>query len=506
MASKWAQLRDDILGDALVLAYRPGPPGKPEQEQGLILVHARDAKLLAQVVERLNQFQKESGELKEVQVRDHAGQKYYQRVERDKSSFYYLRDSLLAFTGQEDMLRKVIERTKKGNSEESFVAGQMRLLGADKQLAALLINPRVFQAEMEHKASTARGQDAVTQKAFLSYWKALDGIALTVALDRDLECAVTIRAKMDQLPAPARRLFAEAAQPSELWNRFPDNALLAAAGRLDLAAFLDLLGEFQTKEDNQALHDSLRNLSAALGKDVVKEVLPHLGPDCGLCITAPAAGQEAWFPQTVALLRLSPGEKGVNGDTLLPCKGQSPSPGSKVSPFTPDERLGPALVSAIQSYALLAVLGYNRQNPDKLTLKTVVHDKTEIKYLANSKLFPPGLEPAFALHDGYLAFASSPEAIRQFGLAVPRKGNLTAGAVPILRISTRDLRKFIKDYREPLTATIAEKNQISKEQAGQQLEKFLFALEPVDRLELLQRSLAGQLTLSLRVRPAQPLK
>ncbi len=303
---------------------------------------------------------------------------------------------------------------------------------------------------------------------------------MTVALDRDLECAATIRAKMDQLPAPARRLFAEAAQPSDLWNRFPDNALLAAAGRLDLAAFLDLLGEFQTKEDNQALHDSLRNLSAALGKDVVKEVLPHLGPDCGVCITAPAAGQEAWFPQTIALLRLSPGEK--------------------------DERLGPALVSAIQSYALLAVLGYNRQNPDKLTLKIVAHDKTEIKYLANSKLFPPGLEPAFALHDGYLAFASSPEAIRQFGLAVPRKGNLKAGEVPILRISTRDLRKFINDYREPLTATIAEKNQISKEQASQQLEKFLFALEPVDRLELSQRSLAGQLTLSLRVRPAQPLK
>src|SRR5262245_20572000 len=26
----WARLRDDILGDALVLGYRPGPPGKAE--------------------------------------------------------------------------------------------------------------------------------------------------------------------------------------------------------------------------------------------------------------------------------------------------------------------------------------------------------------------------------------------------------------------------------------------------------------------------------------------
>ena len=32
------QLRDDLLGDAVVFAYRPGPPDKPDQEQGLILV------------------------------------------------------------------------------------------------------------------------------------------------------------------------------------------------------------------------------------------------------------------------------------------------------------------------------------------------------------------------------------------------------------------------------------------------------------------------------------
>src|ERR1700693_5917642 len=33
-----ARLRDDIFGDAMILAYRPGPPGKPELEQGLILI------------------------------------------------------------------------------------------------------------------------------------------------------------------------------------------------------------------------------------------------------------------------------------------------------------------------------------------------------------------------------------------------------------------------------------------------------------------------------------
>src|SRR5262245_2402406 len=37
----WTQLRDDILGDAVVLAYTPGPPGRPSEEQGLLLIHAR---------------------------------------------------------------------------------------------------------------------------------------------------------------------------------------------------------------------------------------------------------------------------------------------------------------------------------------------------------------------------------------------------------------------------------------------------------------------------------
>src|SRR2546430_7288658 len=40
------QLRDDVLGDAIVFAYRPGPPGQPEREQGLFLLYARDPRQL----------------------------------------------------------------------------------------------------------------------------------------------------------------------------------------------------------------------------------------------------------------------------------------------------------------------------------------------------------------------------------------------------------------------------------------------------------------------------
>ncbi len=65
-----AQLRDDILGDAVIFAYRPGGPGKEDQEVGLMLVHARDPKLLAEITSRFNDIQKQSGDLKDVLDRE----------------------------------------------------------------------------------------------------------------------------------------------------------------------------------------------------------------------------------------------------------------------------------------------------------------------------------------------------------------------------------------------------------------------------------------------------
>src|SRR5260370_720059 len=86
----WTQLRDEVFGDAVVFAYRPGPPGKPEQDRDLSLIRARDEKLLAALIERLNAAQKESGELQTLDMRTHAGVNYYRRAERNNTSYYLL--------------------------------------------------------------------------------------------------------------------------------------------------------------------------------------------------------------------------------------------------------------------------------------------------------------------------------------------------------------------------------------------------------------------------------
>ncbi|HEX5272675.1 MAG TPA: hypothetical protein VFW33_19395, partial [Gemmataceae bacterium] len=302
-----AGIADRLFGDAFVLAYRANPPGKTDQDQGLFLLRARDADTLADFVARLNRAQKESGDLKSVEERTHAGARYFRREERKRDSFYYVNGPVLALSSQEAMLRQAIERDRAKGDAEPAVARQLRLLGADRALAAVWINPRAFDAEMAYNLGRAKGAEAVVQRAFLRYWKALDGEAIALALEKDARLTLSLRARADELPPAAKRLLSEAARPSDLWDRFPADALLATAGRLDLAALLEMLGDFQTTEARAATAEALdRTFGAPMGKDFVREVLPALGPDLGFCLLAPAPTDKGPLPHALFAIRVRP--------------------------------------------------------------------------------------------------------------------------------------------------------------------------------------------------------
>ncbi|HMC64780.1 MAG TPA: hypothetical protein VKI65_07560 [Gemmataceae bacterium] len=481
---KWEELRDDVLGDAVVFAYRLGPPGRQEQEQGLLLVRARSEKTLARLVDRLNEVQKQSGDLKEVTERAHNGRKYYQRTERKESNFYFVRGAILCFATREDLLRRAIDLDQQrtpADKELPAVARALRRLNAEESFVALWINPRAFDSELLRKANTSKGAEADFLKAFGNYWKALDGIALHAVLGRDLELRLSIRVKPDVSPAAVRQLWAEAALPSDLWGSFGDDAMLAMAGRLDVPALVSFCSDFFSDDARAAIRAAVdKSVRAVVDKDLTTEVLPCLGPDWGFCVSAPPAADKDWCPHVLAALRVRPGKS--------------------------ESRVDQALLTAIHSLAVLIVLDHNSKHADRMSLKSTTHDKVEIKYLANDKAYPPGLQPAFALKGGYLVLASSPEAIRRFTPPTGRTPVSANGEVPILRISLRALRAYIKNRHDALAAYAANKNQISKEEAARRLEGLLMGLELFDRVELTRRVTTDQATLTLRIRPAEPLR
>ena len=107
----WTQLRDDVLGDAIVLTYTPGPPGKPDAEVGLLLLHARKPEVLNALLDRLTELQTKSGELISVERRRHRGQTYVVRRKKvGGEEFYFVHGSVLAITDKEPSLLSAIDR------------------------------------------------------------------------------------------------------------------------------------------------------------------------------------------------------------------------------------------------------------------------------------------------------------------------------------------------------------------------------------------------------------
>jgi hypothetical protein len=479
----WPRIRDEVLGDAVVAAYRPGPPIGTE-EAGLFLVRARNADLLAQLVQRLNDVQKESGDLKDLVVHNHRGASYSCRVESKGKTFYYLRGPVLAFSPQELAIQQVIELDQRAPSAEtSPLQTSLAHLDTKQSLALLWINPRVFEPEIERSCKQAQGAEAAVRTAILSYWKALEGIAVLVSVrESDLELKLTLRVREERLPTAARKLLQRGSQRSELWQRFPEQALLTVAGRFDPTAWDEFVTSLLNEGDRQALQKAVdRGAGAALGRDVGRDVLPYLGPDWGLCISLAPVAEQAWFPRITWALRVRQGDQQPSVDRIL--------------------------LNGLNTLATLAVFAYNTSHDDRLTLKVTFDGAVEVRHLIGEKAFPPGLQPAFAYKDGYLLVASSPEAIRSFGVpGASAPVGASPGEVPLLRLSFATIGQFLKDRQAVLTPYLAEKSRLAPDEVARKIQKLIDGIALFDRVDLTHNSAENQHSLVLRVRTTQPLR
>jgi hypothetical protein len=481
----WTELRDDILGEAIVFAYRPGPPGKPEQDRALLLLRARNAKTLASVIDRFNEVQKKTKMVKELEEREYKGLKYWKRVDRRETTFYYLRGPVVLTSSKEEMLREAMDcELALSPTAEPALAPRLRQLGAELSVLALWVNPRAFDAELEGKLAKLGAADPKTAallNAFLGYWKSLEGLAFSINLDRNCSLSLGVKVSADKLPAPARKFLTEARPASEVWRWIPDNALVAFAARVDGVALLEILTEFLPPERRQAVHTDLdRKLGAFLNKRFVKDVLPNVGPDFGFYLVAPPTQEKGWFPHAIFAVRVGVGD-----------------------PAAPVDQ---ALLEAIQFLARQAQVGHNLQHPDKkLTLEKITLEKREITFLRGDQVFPPGLQPALALHNGWLLLGTAPVVISRFGATSVPLPEPTS-PIPLVRVSVKEWRSFLKERRQAILEEMSKKPDVKPEDAAKSLDNLLAGLEFIDRVDLRQHAGKEQVIFTLTLQPAQPLK
>ncbi len=466
----WPTVRDEVLGDAAVFAYRP-PDADNKGEQGLLLVKARQAEVLERLIKQLNKVQMAAGELKSLDEQQHQGVKYYRRV-HDKAApwWYVVQGPVFALASNETTLKAVIERP----AQPAAVRPALRHAGAEKALAALWLNPRFFDVELKAKAQQGLGPDGQLFARLLEHWQALDAVVVTVDVQENVEMRLSLLARSKDLPAAAKEWFTRRGQASELWQRFPENSIFTLAGRTDFRALADGMLELTPEPVRKLVVDALgKNVGAAVGLDPLRDVLPNLGPDWGMCVLPASAGKD--FPQAVFVLAVKPGKREPGVDQ--------------------------ALYKAIQFFVGLALYPHNngKAEADKIQMHTLKQGDVEVKYLAQDRHFPAGFQPAFALKDGYLLLATSPTAVEQF----QRRSNSAAAEnddVLMLRLAPTELAQLIRLHRQRVVEQMAQKSGQSQAAAEQNLNGLLGLLDLCRTVTLSQRTGDEQLAWIVRLR------
>lgn len=474
-------LTEDVLGTALVLAYKPELPAGKEGEQELLLLHAPKPDVLNRLLDRLTACQKASGNWKEVREHRIQNRKYLEAVGPSSSTFLFQEGPLLAVSNQEKIVQQLIARLDRGNSPESVYEKHFAL-PAPGRLASLWINPRAFQPLLEQQASQAKGAQAVALNAFLRYWQALDGIALYLTHTESLEMTLALRGRVADLGLAGRSLLsAQQSETSDLAQRWPDNALLSLTCQTNIAGLVEAFCEFLDASSRQVLRTALdKSVGAVLGADFTAQVLPALGPDWGVCLLAPPQGQPDWFPYLVAALRVRSSE--ADGGVLVQVR------------------------NAVHSLATLAVFAHNQGNKGSTVLRTQVRNGIEVWYLSNEREFPPGFSPAFACRDGYLVLASSPAALEQFGNRRPGAARESGSERSLLKISFEPLARYLLDRKQALTRHNASRRGIKPEEAMKDLERLTSLLGLFEKLNLSRSPSDTGAAWVLRVQGKAPLR
>jgi hypothetical protein len=464
------QLRDDILGDAFALAVTPGPPGKPEQDQGLLLVHARNPQRLAELINRLNDLQQKSGEIEGVEVREMAGRKYRVRKKKDGDEFYWLHESLFAFSDSEAQIQKVLERyqqTPPLADVPPTSLHRLRELGIEQNLFVLWVNPRRFDAAIDEKLKTVQGTEAATLKNFASVWRALDAAAFSVRLDRELSMSVSLQARSADLPATLRDSLQELGQPAKLWSAFPSDALFVAVCRSPWSPT-----QTTPQKPWQDLFD--QGVGAAIARRLLGEILTQIGPEFGVCMAPPDAGGTTWAPTlTVAMQWRSPVDQN--------------------------------LLARLDAFLQLVVAGINAQQSVRWQLQTESQGEIDVRTLDSDPVLPSGFRPSIAWKGGFLVLASSPKAIGQFNPPVEAPVKPRDSDVPVMRLAVGNWAKYLRTHREPIAQFAAKSNNLTLDDVQRRLDRLLESLDLFEAVVVSHRTDSDRATITLQVQTSKPM-
>ncbi len=134
-----------------------------------------------------------------------------------------------------------------------------------------------------------------------------------------------------------------------------------------------------------------------------------------------------------------------------------------------------------------------------MTLRTLQQDKIEVKYLSHPTALSARRQARLALKDGYLLLASHPDAIAQFRERTPPRHN--TGEVPVLRISSKELAKVLRQHHSDIVEHFAAQNTHFQTCRRPGTRQGGFDARPSRPYQITHTGGPGQVSMILRIQP-----
>ncbi len=296
------QLRDDLFGDAIVLALIAEAGRPAEQGSGLLLAKVADVDRLNRLIAVVNSSERQAGALAGLKTIDHNGASYVARRFGDgRPADYYaiLGGSTFVWTNSESVVRRVIDQradpalTSLGGSPRFRAIREGLPAGA---LATLYVDPRFVDRLLAESAEAQEEQPVLA--LIRDGIEPIDYAGAALLWDR----GPIVRWRESIRPDRRRPGPSPAAGPA-LLKFVPSDTLAFATGSIDLAAWYDRFVKL-VPESQRPTRELVETIARGLllDRDPREEILPGIGPEFLVTVARPAADarlaeapMSAWF-------------------------------------------------------------------------------------------------------------------------------------------------------------------------------------------------------------------
>jgi hypothetical protein len=297
----WQTLRDDLIGDAVLLCLQAGDgPNGFAQPRGLLVTRVRDVESLRSLIGRINGGETAEGTLVSVDQREHRGVRYFVRLFRPQTkhdeAYVILDDRWFAWSNSEQSIREVIDRRQ--NEGEGFAGGSeivaLRKGLPSDALVSLYVGPLVT-AEVEKALKNSSEAREPLPELLAGIVGAVRAFGLAVRWDEGVLVDLHEVIEVDHLPGSVKALVNSSRSSQPILPRLaaPGGWLAILSVRADWQAVADLARSVVPEESRSAWDGGEAVLQGLLlGYAPRTEVAPAIGPGATVTLIPAAEGSE----------------------------------------------------------------------------------------------------------------------------------------------------------------------------------------------------------------------